>query len=166
MVDNYVNSNYNAASVKVQRRLSAGLTYLAAFTYSKSIDNGSALRFASGDIQQPIDSYHPQRDRAVSTFDVPKVFVTSLLYQIPAGSNHLFGKQVGPAAMVLEGWQVGSILTLSDGTPITVGGVGDPANLGDGEPQIPDATGISPIPANRTAQQFWNVLAFNGTNPQ
>jgi hypothetical protein len=73
---------------------------------------------------------------------------------------------MGPGAKILKGCQVGSILTLSDGTPVMVGGVGDPANLGNGEPQIPDATGISPIPANRTAQQFWNVQAFNGSNPQ
>jgi len=167
-VDNVVNSVYNAASVKVQRRLSSGLTFLAAFTYSKSIDNGSAIRYATGDIQECINNYNCQNDRAVSTFDIPRLFVTSMLYQVPAGPNHRFGRQMGPAAKVFEGWQVGSILTLSDGTPISVGGIGDPANIGDSSTasNLPDATGISPIPANPTAQQFWNIQAFNGTNSQ
>lgn len=165
-VDNFVNSSYNAASVKLQRRLSAGLTYLAAFTYSKSIDNASAVRFASGDIQEPISSYNPQANRAASTFDVPRLFVTSILYEIPVGPNHLFGKQLGRAGKILEGWQAGGILTLSDGSPLTVGYIGDPANVGNSGSQVPDATGISPIPANRTAQQFWNIQAFNATNPE
>ncbi len=165
-LDNFVNSSYNAGSVKFQRRLSAGLTYLAAFTYSKSIDNASAIRFASGDIQEPISSYNPQGSRAASTFDVPRLFVTSVLYQLPVGPNHLFGRQMGPAAKILEGWQVGGILTLSDGSPLTVGYIGDPANVGNTGGQVPDATGISPIPANRSAQQFWNIQAFNATNPQ
>ena len=118
------------------------------------------------DIQEPISSYNPQGNRAVSTFDVPRLFVTSVLYQIPAGPNHLFGRQMGPAARIIEGWQVGGILTLSDGSPLTVGYIGDPANVGNSGGQVPDATGISPIPANRTAQQFWNIQAFNATNPQ
>ena len=42
--------NYNLLSVKVTRRLAAGLTYLASYTWSKSLDNGSAIRGTSADI--------------------------------------------------------------------------------------------------------------------
>ncbi len=167
-VDNIVNSNYHALSFKLERRFSSGLTYLTAFTWSKAIDNGSGIRQGTADLQTPIDSYNPARDRAVSSFDVPRRLVNSLLYYVPAGPNHLFGRQMGPVAKVLEGWQIGSILTFSDGTPANVGGIGDPGNIGDSSTSsnLPDATGIRPIPANRSASNYWNIQAFNATNPQ
>ena len=43
--ENY--SNYNSFSIKATRRLSNGLTYLASYTWSKSLDNGSAIRGTS-----------------------------------------------------------------------------------------------------------------------
>ncbi len=58
---------------------------------------------------------------------------------------------------------MGSILTMADGTPINVGGIGDVTNTENSS--LPDATGISPVPTNQTAQQFWNIAAFNATNP-
>jgi len=166
-VDNIVNSNHHALSAKVERRFSAGLTYLTAFTWSKAIDNGSGIRQGTADLQTPIDSYNPKRDRAVSSFDIPRRLVNSVLYDVPAGPNHSFGRQMGPVAHILGGWQLGCILTLSDGPPANVGSIGDPANIGDSSTasNLPDATGISPVPANRTASNYWNIQAFNATNP-
>jgi hypothetical protein len=65
---------------------------------------------------------------------------------------------------IVSGWQVSSIITLADGTPINVGSIGDVTNTENSS--LPDATGISPLPAARTSQQFWNIAAFNATNPQ
>jgi len=168
MVNNVVNSNYNAASVKLTRRLSHGLTCLAGFTWSKAIDDGSAIRFANGDMQQPIDSYNLKHDRGLSQFNVGRRFVTSVLYRIPAGPGYRFGRQMGPAAKIIEGWQVGTILTFSDGTPMNVGGIGDPGNLGTSytAANLPDATGISPFPSSQSASSFWNIKAFDTTNTQ
>ena len=44
VVQGEVNSNYNGLAVKLTRRFSAGLTLLASYTWSKSLDDGSALR--------------------------------------------------------------------------------------------------------------------------
>jgi hypothetical protein len=65
---------------------------------------------------------------------------------------------------VVGGWEVGGIVTIADGTPVNVAQVGDTAALGTLGNQ-PDATGISPIPANRSAQQFWNIASINVTSP-
>ena len=55
-------------------------------------------------------------------------------------------------------------LTFADGTPINVAQLGDTAGLNTLGNQ-PDATGISPFLSNPTAQRFWNIAAFNYTNP-
>jgi hypothetical protein len=91
--------------------------------------------------------------------------VASVLYELPFGPGKSFASNwTGPAARLVEGWQIGSILTFADGTPINVGGIGDTTNTEEGT--LPDATGLSPFPANQNVQQFWNIAAFNATNPQ
>lgn len=66
--------------------------------------------------------------------------------------------------LVTGGGQVGWIITLSDGTPINVSQIGDPLQIGT--PNVSDATGISPIPADPSPSRFWNAAAFNATSPE
>lgn len=162
-VESVVNSNYNALDVKLTQRFSKGLTYMVGYTWSKAIDDGSAIRNNSGDTLWPTNSYNLHAERGLSQFDVPRRFVGSFVYELPVGP----GKPLlngGVASRVLGGWQIGGILTLSDGTPFNVSQLGDTASLGTLGNQ-PDATGISPIPTHRTAQMFWNIAAINVTSP-
>ncbi|MEX2260668.1 MAG: carboxypeptidase-like regulatory domain-containing protein [Bryobacteraceae bacterium] len=161
-VDGSVISNYHALNLKLQKRFSQGLTYLIGYTWSKAIDNGSAIRTNSGDRLFPPNSYDLQAERGLSQFHTGRRFVASFLYDLPfgvgkpfAGSNRVLDKIVG-------GWQVGSIVTFSDGTPVNVGNIGDRANIG--VENWPDATGISPVPDQRTTERFWNIAAFDTTN--
>jgi hypothetical protein len=162
MLDNVVNSSYHALSAKLQRRFSRGFTYLTGFTWSKAIDGGSGIRPYGNDILVPRNSYNLTFDKGLSQFHTGRRFVTSLLYEIPfhpGGASSLADRMFG-------GWQLGTILTLSDGTPHNIGGIGDRANLGlSNSANFPDATGLSPIPDDRTASRFWNREAFDTTNP-
>ncbi|HYZ84143.1 MAG TPA: carboxypeptidase regulatory-like domain-containing protein [Bryobacteraceae bacterium] len=163
MVDNTVTSNYHALSLKLQRRFAQGLTYLAGFTWSKAIDNGSGIRPNGSDPLVPKNSYDLNMDKGLSQFHTGRRFVTSVLYELP------LGRRSGQRFMdrFINGWQLGTILTLSDGTPTTIGGIGDRANLGlSNSANYPDATGISPIPEDRSANKFWDVRAFDTTNPE
>ena len=149
-------SNYNAVSVKLQQRFSKGLTYLIGYTFSKSIDNGSAIRTNSGDNLFPPNSYDFNHMRALSQFHTSNRFIASLLYELP------FRSENAVANSILGGWQIGTILTFSDGTPVNIGNIGDRNNTGVGN--WADATGSSPFPATQTAQKFWNIDAFDTTN--
>jgi hypothetical protein len=159
-----VNSNYHAFSTKLQQRFSHGLTYLASFTWSKAIDNGSALRTNSGDRLWPTNSYDLAAERGLSQFHVGRRFVSSAIYELPFGPGRAFLTNGGVLGAIVGGWQVGGILTLSDGAPTNVAAIGDTFAVG-GLGNIPHATGISPIPPNRSADNFWNVTAFDATNP-
>ncbi|MEZ5356346.1 MAG: TonB-dependent receptor [Bryobacteraceae bacterium] len=162
-VDGSVNSNYNALNIKLQQRFSKGLTYLVGYTWSKAIDNGSAIRTNGGDRLFPPNSYDLQAERGLSQFHTGRRFVSSFLWEIPFGKGRRWLSDSRAADAIIGGWQLGSILTFSDGTPVNVGSIGDRANVG--VENWPDATGISPVPANQTAQQFWNIAAFDTTNP-
>ena len=157
---NLVNSNYNALSAKLTRRFSQGLTFLTGFTYGKSIDTGaSGIRAGAGDGGWVANPFCLNCDRGLSQFDMRKRFVTSMIYEIPGpfrGKNSIGNRIVG-------GWQVSTILTLADGTPYGAGSIGDRQQVGGSS--MADATGISPFPDNPTVNKFWNIEAFNTTNP-
>ncbi|HYZ83417.1 MAG TPA: TonB-dependent receptor [Bryobacteraceae bacterium] len=162
-VDGSVNSNYHALSTKLQQRFSRGLTYLASFTWSKAIDGGSALRTNSGDRLWPTNSYDLAAERGLSQFHIGRRFVGSAIYELPFGPGKALATG-GILGAIIGGWQVGGIVTLADGAPTNVGSIGDTFAVG-GLGNIPHATGISPIPQDRSADNFWNPAAFDSTNP-
>ena len=165
MTDGDRNANYHALSMKLQQRFSKGLTCLVGYTWSKSIDTGSAIGGLSGDPFVPKDSYDIASNRALSQFHTGRRLVSSFIYELPFGMGKPFANRSGILNNLIGGWQLGSIVTFSDGTPRNVGGIGDINGIGvDGN--FPDATGVSPIPKNRRAQQFWNIAAFDSINPE
>jgi hypothetical protein len=163
-VDGSVNSNYNALSGKLQQRFSKGLSYTVAYTYSKAIDGGSALRTNSGDRLWPINSYDLAAERGRSQFHVGQRFVSSALYELPFGRGRMLFGDSRILDAFIGGWQLGGILTLSGGTPLNVGAIGDSAAVGGLGNSI-HATGISPIPEQQTVNQFWNIAAFDPNHP-
>jgi hypothetical protein len=163
VMDDVVNSNYNSLSAKLTQRFSKGLTYMFGFTWAKAIDNGSALRTNSGDTLWPMNSYNLAAERGLSQFDERRRFVGSFVYESPFGPGKSWVNS-GFAGAIVGSWQLGGIVALADGTPMNVGQVGDTAGLNTLGNQ-PDATGISPISDNRSADNFWNIAAINVTNP-
>jgi Carboxypeptidase regulatory-like domain len=158
-IDGVGNSNYNAFAAKVTQRFSGGLTYLGAFTWSKTIDGpGSGLRTALTN-NSPMQYYNYDASVGLAEFHTGRRFVTSLVYELPIARN-----STGFVRAIAAGWQLGSIFTLVDGTPANVGSIGDRAQIELGS--APDATGVSPFLENPTADRFWNRDAFNWTNPE
>jgi hypothetical protein len=160
--DGMVNSNYNGFSAKVTRRLSHGLTLLAAFTWSHSLDDGSAVRAAA---TLPKDTYNVHSENyGSSAFDLNRHFVTSAVYQLPFGKGKALLNRSGVADAVAGGWQLGTILTFMDGLPITASGSGDSDSLNQNSNAC-NATGTSPFLPHPTPQVFWNINAFNCSDP-
>ena len=157
-----VSSNYSSLEGKLTRRLDKGLTYSAAFTWSRSIDGGSATR--GGPQLWPYNSYNLEQERGPSDFNEKYRFVGNAIYELPfgVGKNHL---NHGMTGALLGGWQLGNILTAYTGLPLNGPGLGDTASLGLSEGNTGNFTGISPVPATRTPSHWWNAAAFDLTNP-
>ena len=162
-LDGMVNSNYNALSAKVTRRMSHGLNLLAAFTWSHSLDDGSGPRTAYSQLPKNTYDVHDQ-NYAVSNFDQQKRFVASAVYQLPVGKGQKFLNHGGVVDAALGGWQLGSIVTLMDGFPVTQAGSGDSDSLNQNANSC-NATGISPFLPHPTPQRFWDIAAFNCADP-
>ena len=151
-IGNVVNSNYHALGIKVQQRLNKGLTYLVGYTWSKSIDNGSAIRTNAGDNLFPTNNYNLRQERGLSQFNTPHRFTMSALYELPIKfENNILETIAG-------GWQLGSILTLSTGTYIGGGRCGDLNSNGQGSRG--DLVG-DPHLSNPTPQRYWDRAALS-----
>ncbi|MCC7176195.1 MAG: carboxypeptidase regulatory-like domain-containing protein [Bryobacterales bacterium] len=162
-IDPAGNSNYHAGNVKITQRPLKGLAYTVAYTYSKALDLGSGTRTNSGDTLWPWNSYNLRSMYGPSQFHMPHRFVSSYVYDLPVGPGQRYVNE-GVMSHIIGGWQVGGILTLAYGTAIQGSSLGDTAGLGT-LMNVPFVTGVSPIPQNRTSNNYWNADAFDFSNP-
>jgi hypothetical protein len=113
-------SNYNGGSIKLTRRLSRGLSILGAYTFSKSLDNQSAVNPANGNAPRaPQTGWCIRCEYGLSDFDTRHRLVASVLYELPIGRGKPFLNH-GMASTLIGGWQLNSIFTVSSGFPLTV----------------------------------------------
>jgi hypothetical protein len=110
VVDSSINSNYNGLQLTVQKRLSAGLSLLANYTWSKQLNDFAPVGNAFG----ATNPFNRHFDYGLSDDDVRDVFSFSGTYQLP----HL--DVSGFADKVVNGWQVSSIVTWLGGSPFTI----------------------------------------------
>ena len=101
------NSNYNSLQTSLEKRVGAA-RFLAAYTWSKSIDNSSGF-------YDPINPFNPSVSRGLSTFDIAHNFVISYSYDLP-----FFKSGHGVAGKLLGGWDISGITRFTTGFPVTL----------------------------------------------
>jgi Carboxypeptidase regulatory-like domain/TonB dependent receptor len=105
---NIYKSNYNGLQTTLTGRNYHGLSFVAGYTWSHSLDDvGANWDFGQG-LGLPQDSAHPQREYASSDFDIRNRFTLSLTYAIPGKKSF---------AQLLQGWELNSIVTLASAQP-------------------------------------------------
>ena len=103
------NSSYNGLQVSANKRFHHGLTILANYTWSKSIDIGS------NDGDAPANPFNIRAERGVSNFNLPHKFGGSFIWQLPGGTIHS-----APLRTIAGGWELNGIFTFQSGNPFTV----------------------------------------------
>ncbi len=127
-------SSYNALQAELRRRFSGGLGLRAAYTWSKSLDNGDTLN-PSAATNAPglvMDPSNLSLDYGLSTFDVRSVAVFSGTYDLPFGEGkRFFTNPEGWTQKIAGGWQLNAIEELRSGFPFTPQLSFNPSNNGD-----------------------------------
>jgi Carboxypeptidase regulatory-like domain len=124
------NGSYNALQVEVNKRYSNGLAYQVAYTYSKSIDEGSSGWFGV-EGQSLTDPYNVAGSRGPSGFDLRHTLSVNMLYQIPVGHGR-YSTNNRVLDYVIGNWQINNIFTARSGVPFNVYyGASDLANTGN-----------------------------------
>jgi outer membrane receptor protein involved in Fe transport len=166
------NSSYNALEASLRKRFSHGLSFLASYTWSHSIDDVSSFNI-TGSASQPVagendlaqDPFDLTAERGRSMFDSHHRFVLSYQWSLPflQHSSTWYGR-------VLGNWQLNGIFTAMSGGPFTVFDSNDVSLQG----QAPEITGFSanrpnlvgnPNSGPRTPQEWFNKNAFQQLQP-
>lgn len=116
------NSTYNSFQLRVEKRVSRGLSFLITYTNSKFIDNGEgtwAWLGNHGSLQDPTNS---KGERSLSSNDIPQRLVMTYLYELPLGRGRRFLSNTNRVVDgVLGGWKTSSIFFFSRGIPMVWG---------------------------------------------
>ncbi len=157
-------ADYNALQMRVQRRMTRGLSYTVAYTWSKAegdfLDHLSAGGGAVGNA--PGSTYAMDKDYGLLAFDIPQRLVTSFIYELPVGEGRRFNP-AGVAGAIAGGWSVNGILTLSDGRPFTVTTT-DQAQTGQGRIARANCIGDAvPSGFTQTLDSWMDPAAFAPT---
>jgi hypothetical protein len=150
------NANYNSLQATV-RHTSGPLQLLAAYTFSKSLDQSSNLG-------EEVNPLNPSLSRALSSFDITHNFVVSYNYQLP------FKRLFGAGNRWTDGWEISGITRFSSGLPVTLINYGDNSllgaepnginNFGIDEPDV--AAGSLHLNSNpRNGQAYFNTALFS-----
>lgn len=173
-------SIYHGLNVKLQKRYSRGLTFLATYTFSKKIYNASTAQLAS----QLFDSVHlasgrsgllggrigsagsiyggayqdpdnRNEDRSIGYDDIPHMFNLVASYELPVGRGKAFLNRGGIVNTVAGGWRLSSNFNAQSGVPLQVSG---PCN---GLTCRPNLVGNpSKVPGGQSASDWINASAF------
>lgn len=151
-----VNSNYNALVARLERRFSAGLSFVTAYTYAKSLDTASGL----DGTDQPQDNYNMRAEYGLSDFDMRQRLSFSGIWQLPFGSNGRWLKS-GTSQHFLGDWQIASIVTLQSGQPLTAVLATALSGTQSNGTDRPDLIANPALPGGqRNASRWFNTSAF------
>jgi hypothetical protein len=115
-------STYHALQVSFSRQWTSNLSFQASYWWSKSLDYVSSLNMAgsaptlvAGENDLAQNPFNLRAEHGPSLFDATHRFVFSGMYALPAWRSAPKG-----ARLLLNGWQVNTIVSLASGTPFTV----------------------------------------------
>jgi hypothetical protein len=141
-------SIYHSLQVTLQKKLSHGLSFGAAYTWSKAISTctGSSL---DGCTQ---NYYNLAAERGLASFDRPHMLVMNYVYDIP-----VFKGMTGVGGAVLKGWEATGLVTLQSGMAMTPGYSSATAGLATRPDRVADVD-INDAP--KTVDKWFNTAAF------
>ncbi len=154
--NNVGNSTYNAAALKLERRLSSGLTINGAYTFSKLIDDASSV-FSQTIFTGPVlnstgaaDAYNRHLEKDVSSGDIPRVFAIGWVYEIPRLRKR-------------AGWQIAGLVRVQSGGAVAVTqAINNNASLGYAV-QRPSRIRNPDDFTSRTVAQYFDTAAFTAS---
>jgi hypothetical protein len=169
LVDNRSHSTYHALQVSAQNNLTkSGLGFQASYSYSKSIDDSSAvvggfIAGYSGSISQtmPQDPFDAAADRGPSSFDITQAASFSIFQDLHADRVSLL-RPLGQTST--SGWQLLGIGTIQTGLPFTIYSGIQQTGVGSAGTDRPDQIGDPVLSTSRTVREDYFGLGVNNAS--
>lgn len=112
-------SSYNALQVQTQKRFSNGLSFLVAYTLSKTMTNTdsgfSTFNFGS------LNKFNQKPEWSIASNDQTHILSISSVYELPIGPGKtLLGKGGLVRKNLLGGWQLSGVFSYATGSPLAI----------------------------------------------
>jgi hypothetical protein len=163
--NNTGHSTYHSLQARVEKRFSRGLTFTAAYTFSRLIDDAGAV-FDSAILTGPVanfqaaDSFNKRLEKDVSTGDIRHIFSSGFVYELPLGHGRARALSGWKDALA-GGWRLAGILRSQSGSPIAVTQATNLNAFAGFGIQRPNLDANPALPANRQSVGRWfNTDAF------
>jgi trimeric autotransporter adhesin len=154
------NSEFEAGSVRLRKRLAHGIGLNATYVYSKSIDDASSI--GGGGVVVVQNPFDLPAERGLSSFDQRNKFTGAWTYDLPFGDNRRF-LQKGALSHIFGGWQYYGDFTVASGLPFTVRVLGSTLDIDRGVSGSLRAnliSGQSLYISDPTTAKWFNTAAF------
>ncbi len=158
-------STFHSLQARVERRVGNGLSFLAAYTWSRSRDMSSSLFGSKAGNYAPQNSHDLEAEWGPSDVDTPHRFVISGVWELPFGTGRRWLQGGGVTGAVLGGWDLAAIAAFQSGRPFTVyyGGTVNYSGSDNGPGAIgldrPNLAG-NPVLVSPTPSKWFDVTAF------
>jgi hypothetical protein len=110
---NYGHSSFHSGTVKLEKRMSGGLSFTSFYTWGKSIDEASDDSTASG-----VTFYNRRLEKARSNYDVAHRWITYAIWDLPFGTGRAWLNSKSIFTKILGNWQLAAIQTAETGIPM------------------------------------------------
>ena len=160
-------SFYDAIQVKLEKRFSNGLSFIAAFTGQKLIDDYAIISNVGHNTGGIQNIYNPRGERGVSSNDISNRLVISGVYNLPFGRGQRFGRHWSKGVdAALGGWQLNAIDTNQSGFPLSI----TTQNTSDSGSNVlrPNNNGTDPnlsTPVSTRLNHYLNTSTFSQPAP-
>ena len=161
------NSLYHGLQTKLEKRYSQGMTYIVSYSWSHAIGDWRSIPGSGGApgenariVKDVLDLSH---ERGPTPQDIRHRLIGSIVYELP-----FLKGATGAKRTLLGGWSIGSIITLTGGTPAT------PTSQGSSRSNINDLNSVDRadvVPGqdvnlpNQDPSGWWNPAAFTRNQP-
>ncbi len=145
------NSEFQSLQLSLNRRFRAGLSILANYMFSKSIDDTSAFLGTGPDKNFPQNSSNYHAEHAPSSFDIRNYSTVAFVYQLPWKSRWLRDTDFRSIVTARDGQPFTPLLSFDNSNTGNTGGT-----FGSDRPNVL----FSPHLSNSTAQEWFNTAAF------
>jgi hypothetical protein len=164
--NNVGHSTYHSLQSRLEKRFSRGLTFSAAYTFSRLIDDAGSV-FDSAVLTGPVanfqvaDSFNRKLEKDVSTGNIPHTVSFGGVYELPWGRGRAHELR-GWADWVMGGWQLAGTMRLQSGSPLAVTQATNLNAFAGFGIQRPNLIADPALPADqRTTGRWFNTAAFS-----
>lgn len=155
---NYGGAKYHGLQVRVERRMTAGLSASIAYTYAKYMANAGHVN--GGGNGPPQDARCTACEWGPMPEDRRNILVFNHVWELPFGKNRKYLTR-GPASWILGNWNLSGVWTANSGERYTATMAAAVSNSAGGGGDRPNRLADGNLPeGDRTIDRWFDISAF------